>query len=86
MPLAGVLRLANALDENHDQRISSVELRRRNGALTLYAKGLTYSISLFGERLAQACYLLESCIKMPIMIKPLRAPRKPTSQPSASLS
>ena len=83
MPLAGVLRLANALDENHDQRISSVELQRRNGALTVYAKGLSNSINRFGEQLAQARYLLESCVKMPIMMKPLRAPRKPASQPSA---
>jgi len=52
------LRLANALDENHDQRISSVELQRRNGALTVYAKGLTNSINRFGEQLAQARYLL----------------------------
>src|SRR5215469_2396399 len=83
MPLAGVLRLANALDENHDQRISSVELQRRNGALTVYAKGLTNSINRFGEQLAQARYLLESSVKMPIMVKPLRAPTKPTSQTSA---
>ena len=78
MPLAGVLRLANALDENHDQRISSVEMQRQKGALTVYAKGLTSSISRFGEQLAQARYLLESCVKMPVMIKPLRAPRRPT--------
>jgi hypothetical protein len=59
-------------------------VRRRNEELTVYAKGLTYSISLFGEQLAQACYLLQSSIKMPIMIKPLRAPRKPTPQPSSA--
>ena len=83
MPLAGVLRLANALDENHDQRILSVKLQRRNGELTVYAKGLSSSISQFGEQLAQARYLLESSVKMPIMVKPLRAPTKPTSQTSA---
>jgi CHAD domain-containing protein len=81
MPLAGVLRLANALDESHDQRISCVELRRRDGALTVYAKGLTNSINPLGEQLAQARYLLESCIKMPIVIKPLRA-RRTASQKS----
>jgi hypothetical protein len=76
MPLAGVLRLANAFDEAHDQRISTVELKRRDGALTLYAQGLTSSVGPFGEQLARARYLLESCIKMPIVIKPLRARQK----------
>jgi exopolyphosphatase/pppGpp-phosphohydrolase len=83
MPLAGVLRLANALDESHDQRVSVVELRRRDGALTVYAKGLTNSITPFGEQLAQARYLLESCIKTPITVKPLRGRGKPASQASA---
>ncbi len=76
MPLAGVLRLANALDELHDQRVSSVAVERRNGALMLYARGLSSSISPFGEQLAQARYLLESCIRMPIMVRPLPARRK----------
>jgi exopolyphosphatase/guanosine-5'-triphosphate,3'-diphosphate pyrophosphatase len=79
MPLAGVLRLANALDESHDQRVSAVELKLNNGALMLYARGLGNSISPFGEQLAQARYLLESCIKMPIVVKPLRV-RRPASQ------
>jgi len=83
MPLAGVLRLANALDELHDQRISSVELKRRNGALTIYAKGLTASVSPFGEQLAQARYLLESCIRMPIVIRP-KPPRRPTASHGAA--
>jgi CHAD domain-containing protein len=84
MPLAGVLRLANALDETHDQRISAVEVQRRDSALTVYAKGLANSISQFGEQVAQARYLLESCVKMPIMVKPLRA-RRTASQTSTQL-
>jgi len=82
MPLAGVLRLANALDELHDQRVSAVELKLHNGALTLYARGLGSSISPFGEQLAQARYLLESCLKMPIAVKP--APRRKTTSSAAS--
>ena len=77
MPLAGVLRLANALDELHDQRISAVTLRRRNSAVVISAQGFTNSVSSFGEQLAQARYLLESCIRMPITIRPLPARRKP---------
>ena len=79
MPLAGVLRLANALDDLHDQRIFYVTVERRNSVLFLYAQGLTSSASPFGEQLAQARYLLETCIKMPIMIRPLPARRKPAT-------
>src|ERR1035438_4637254 len=67
MPLAGVLRLANALDDLHDQRTTSVGVERRNRVLTIFAPGLTSSVSPFGEQLAQSRYLLETCIKMPII-------------------
>ncbi|HEY4933587.1 MAG TPA: CHAD domain-containing protein [Terriglobales bacterium] len=83
MPLAGVLRLANALDGLHDQRTSSVSLDRRNSALAIYAQGLTSSIGPFGEQLAQSRYLLETCIKMPIVIGPLPVRRDaPTVPPT----
>jgi hypothetical protein len=82
MPLAGVLRLANALDDLHDQRTTSVAVERRNGVLTIFAPGLTSSVSPFGERLAQSRYLLETCIKMPIMIRPLPARRKSPTSPA----
>jgi exopolyphosphatase/pppGpp-phosphohydrolase len=78
MPLAGVLRLANALDDQHDQRVSCATVGRRNGLLTVFAQGLTRSVSPFGEQIARARYLLEACLKMPIMIRPLPAGRKPT--------
>lgn len=71
MPLAAVLRLANALDDAHDQRIASVVVERRDEVLTIFARGLTSSVSPFGEQLARARYLLENCIKMPIAVKPL---------------
>ncbi len=48
-------------------------------ALTIYAQGLTSSVSPFGEQLAQARYLLETCIRMPIVIRPLPARRKPAT-------
>ncbi len=79
MPLAGVLRLANALDDQHDQRVSGATVGRRNGFLTIFAQGLTSAVSPFGEQLAQSRYLLESCLKMPIMIRPLSARRKPAA-------
>jgi CHAD domain-containing protein len=76
LPLAGALRLANALDGLHDQRISGVTLQRRDNAIVLSAQGLSNSVSPFGEQLAQARYLLETCIRMPIVIRPLPARRK----------
>jgi len=76
LPLAGALRLANALDGLHDQRISGVTLQRRDSAIVLSAQGLSNSVSPFGEQLAQARYLLETCIRMPIVIRPLPARRK----------
>jgi len=76
MPLAGVLRLANAMDDAHDQRITAIVLERRADVLLLFAQGLTNAVSPFGEQLARARYLLESCIKMPIAIKPLTSRRK----------
>ncbi len=83
MPLAGVLRLANALDDLHDQRISSATVERRNGMLTIFAQGLPVSVSPFGEQLAQARYLLENCIKMPIVIRAVASRRKPLPQGAA---
>jgi exopolyphosphatase/pppGpp-phosphohydrolase len=83
MPLAAVLRLANALDDAHDQRIASVVVERRDKVLTIFARGLTSSVSPFGEQLARARYLLETCIKTPIAFKPFlprhRSPAKDTS-------
>ena len=82
MPLAGVLRLANALDDLHDRRIASVSVERRNGVLTILAQGLSSSVSPFGEQLAESRYLLESCVKMAIMIRPLPARRKTANVPA----
>jgi hypothetical protein len=84
MPLAGVLRLANALDDRHDQRISSLALEKRNGMLVVHAQGLTSVVSPFGEQLARARYLLESCIRMPIVFKTVPQRRMPRTQSTVS--
>jgi CHAD domain-containing protein len=77
MPLAGILRLANALDDAHDQRIANVMVERHDGVLSIYAQGLAAAINPFGEQLARARYLLEACIKMPILLRPLPSRRRP---------
>jgi len=83
LPLAGVLRLANALDDAHDQRVTSVILEPRNGVLMIYAQGLTSSVNPFGEQLARARYLLECSIRMPITLKPLTLRRRPQQRDGA---
>ena len=77
MPLAGVLRLANALDDLHDERVRSVTVERRGEMVVLYADGLTSSVNPFGEQLARARYLLENAIRKPIVVKPLSPRRRP---------
>jgi exopolyphosphatase/pppGpp-phosphohydrolase len=71
LPLAGVLRLANALDEQHDGRIRSLALEKRKEIVVIYAEGLTNAVNSYGEQLARARYLLESTIRTPIVLKPL---------------
>ncbi len=84
MPLAGVLRLANALDESHDQRVSSVSLKLSNSAIVIAGEGLTATVNSFGEQLARARYLLESCIGKPILLRPTRARQKTQAKDSTS--
>ncbi|HYV73167.1 MAG TPA: CHAD domain-containing protein [Candidatus Binatia bacterium] len=83
LPLAGVLRLANALDCAHDQRVRSLVVERQNGVVKISAQGMTAGISPYGERLARARYLLESCIRMPILVKPFPVRRKTATQGQA---
>jgi CHAD domain-containing protein len=76
LPLAGALRLANALDELHDERIQSLVVERRKETVVMFAAGLTTAVNSFGEQLARARYLLESAIRMPIVFKPMPLRRK----------
>jgi CHAD domain-containing protein len=78
MPVVGILRLANALDEPHDQSISRLRVERCEGAVVLSVQGLQ-EISPNAEHIARARYLLETACGMPIMVRPL--PGK-TSVPS----
>jgi CHAD domain-containing protein len=69
MPIIGILRLANALDEPQDQSISRVLVERREGAVVLSVQGLQ-EMSPNAERIARARYLLETACGMPIMLRP----------------
>jgi len=79
LPLAGVLRLANALDSSHDQRVRSLVVERQEGVVKVLAEGMPASIGRYGERLARARYLLESCVRMPILVRPFSQRKRATT-------
>ncbi|MGC2111712.1 MAG: CHAD domain-containing protein [Candidatus Korobacteraceae bacterium] len=79
LPIIAILRLANAMDFEHDQSIARVSLERQNGAMTLYASGLQ-EISPSAERIARARYLLETVLRTPIIVRPLPAKRAASSR------
>jgi CHAD domain-containing protein len=69
LPMAGILRLADAFDFSHDRKIDRVSVERQDGMVIVYGRGLQ-QISLVAERLARARYLLETTCACPIMIRP----------------
>jgi CHAD domain-containing protein len=69
LPVAGVLRLADAFDFSHDRQIDRVSVERGDGMLIVYGRGLQ-EITPLAERLARARYLLETTCACPIMIRP----------------
>lgn len=77
MTLLGILRLANALDEPHDRKVTDISVEVQNGGLKILARGLQ-EFSSTAQRVARARYLLESMCKRPILISsaPVRAVRR----------
>lgn len=71
MPIIGVLRLANAFDEDHDQKVLGVSVERKNGNLMVLARGLQ-SLSPSAQFVAKARYLLETICGQPILIQTKR--------------
>ncbi|MGA3316059.1 MAG: CHAD domain-containing protein [Candidatus Korobacteraceae bacterium] len=72
LPIAGILRLADAFDFSHDRQIDRVAVERRDGMLIVYGRGLQ-EISPVAERVARARYLLETTCACPIMVRPQAA-------------
>jgi exopolyphosphatase/pppGpp-phosphohydrolase len=66
--LSAVLRLADALDEQHDGRISHIGLRKKDGYLIVDAVGYSPR-STMGEKIAAARHLLELSCRCPILVK-----------------
>jgi exopolyphosphatase/guanosine-5'-triphosphate,3'-diphosphate pyrophosphatase len=66
--LAGILRLANAFDSEHDVRVQRLEVRPQNGFIDIAAQGYSprYPIA---ERIAAARHLLETIYRHPVMVR-----------------
>jgi len=84
LPLIGVLRLANAFDDQHEDNISSIKVQCQKGEVVVYAEGLQ-RISRQAERIARARYLLEMISRQSITVRPLPkaaslSKRKPESR------
>ena len=72
LPIIGVLRLANAFDDEHEENISSLRIEHLDGGVIVYAEGL-HRISRQAERIARARYLLETISRHPVTVRPLPA-------------
>jgi CHAD domain-containing protein len=73
--LAGILRLANALDDDHDGVVRRVAINRSEGFVILRAEGLQAQSAL-AEKIAAARHLLEVTCGLPILVRPLTKGRK----------
>ena len=76
--LAGVLRLANALDvEQVNSRSPRLELESQNGCLAISAAGYSPWAST-AENVAAARHVLEVVLRKPVMVKALKVPKPRT--------
>lgn len=66
--LAGVLRLADALDANHDQAIRNIKIQHADGVLRIRAAGYDER-SRNAEQVAAARHLLESTCGLPVIVE-----------------
>lgn len=67
--LAGILRLANALDLNHDGVVRRIKVARPGDYVVVQAAGLNPASNL-AEKIAAARYLLEMSCRVPILVRP----------------
>ncbi len=81
MPLLGVLRLANAFDEEHEHCVTNLKVERDNNSLNVTVSGLQ-PFSATAERLALARYLLESVCGCAIIIRPAARKASSRTQPA----
>jgi CHAD domain-containing protein len=75
MLLAGILRLANALDDERDGQIKRIKVTQRANYIEIQAQGLRMD-SMLAEKIAAGRYLLEINCGLPVLV---RAMPKPTT-------
>lgn len=80
--LAGVLRLANALDARHEGTIRRIKVDKPGDFVVVYAEGLD-SQSGLAEQIAGARHLLELSCRVPIVVRPM--PRRAKSKKNRNL-
>jgi exopolyphosphatase/guanosine-5'-triphosphate,3'-diphosphate pyrophosphatase len=68
--LAGILRLADSLDEKHNQAIGKIRVERSDGFVVIRAEGYR-ELTRPAEHMAAARHLLETVCGMPVLLKPL---------------
>jgi CHAD domain-containing protein len=68
--LAGILRLANALDDAHDGQIQRIKVSQNAGYIVIQAQGLRVD-SVLAERIAAARHLLEINCGLPVLVRPM---------------
>ena len=80
--LAGILRLANALDGARDGSIRRVNLKRDAGFIVVHAEGMRTDSTL-AERVAGARHLLEVACGLPILVRPMQKRRVTRPRPAS---
>ncbi|MBZ5597206.1 MAG: CHAD domain-containing protein [Acidobacteriia bacterium] len=78
LQLAGMLRLADAFDIPRDGRIQRLDVRHENGFVVIGARGYSPR-DRRAEAIAGARHLLEVVCRRPVIVQPLRPPRKPVA-------
>jgi CHAD domain-containing protein len=73
--LAGVLRLANAFDLDHDGAIRRIKVANAGDYIVIYAAGFNPS-SRLAEKIAGARYLLEMSCRSPVLVRPMPPARR----------
>lgn len=77
--LAGILRLANALDAEHNGAIRRITMAKTDGFVVIRAQGLLADSSL-AEKIAGARHLLEITCGLPILVQRLPEARNKRKQ------
>jgi hypothetical protein len=73
--LAGILRLANSFDADHEGRIQRIKVSKPGDFIIIHADGFDGHGDL-AERMAGARYLLELSVRVPIAVRPMPKSRK----------